>query len=267
MSFIPSSSLYLIKKNLDGTKSELSLSDISLAVGNGQMIFGTGTQGYTTNAQGVPLYPNTVGSAAIGGKYEKIRMQWPTNEAISIDNYQNSRSVSIKLSTLLQQSSNIFEPVFFLPKSQESSIVVHYPESYEYNLNNTDVHIHVNGSDLINGANGWYDGSTRVINLQINGTGDQKYLQSPVPYVQFDSSKNSVLFSRGGLGNPLELVHISGGNLRVDNTGYFSNFVLKNNYIPSSSSSFGVSGQIATDSNYFYSHNGIKWRRTALAEW
>jgi len=42
---------------------------------------------------------------------------------------------------------------------------------------------------------------------------------------------------------------------------------LTNSYIPSSSSSFGVSGQIATDSNYIYSHNGIKWRRTALSEW
>lgn len=227
MSFIPSSSLYLIKKNLDGTKSEVSLSDMSIGIGNGQMVFGTGVQGYTTNDQGVPLYPNTVGSAAIGGTYEKIRMQWRTNEAISIDNYNNSRSVSIKLSTLLGQSSNIFSPLFFLPKAHESSIVVHYPQSPYYNLNNTDVHILVNGDDLSD-PNGIYDGPTRAISLQINGTGDREFPRSPMPYVKFDSSKNSVLFSiadLGGLAKPLELVHISGGNLRVDNTGYFSNLV------------------------------------------
>jgi hypothetical protein len=38
------------------------------------------------------------------------------------------------------------------------------------------------------------------------------------------------------------------------------------NYIPSASTSFGISGQIAYDSNYHYRHNGLKWKRTALAE-
>lgn len=37
--------------------------------------------------------------------------------------------------------------------------------------------------------------------------------------------------------------------------------------IPLSSDSAGISGQIAIDSNYFYYHNGSKWRRTALSEW
>jgi hypothetical protein len=70
-----------------------------------------------------------------------------------------------------------------------------------------------------------------------------------------------------GTYQPQEKVHISNGNLRIDRTGYVNSLVLQNNYIPSSSSSPGVSGQIITDSNYIYSHNGIKWRRTALAEW
>ena len=39
------------------------------------------------------------------------------------------------------------------------------------------------------------------------------------------------------------------------------------NYIPSQSTSFGISGQIAYDSNYHYRHDGIKWKRTALSEW
>lgn len=43
--------------------------------------------------------------------------------------------------------------------------------------------------------------------------------------------------------------------------------ILQNSYIPSSSNSPGISGQIATDSNYFYSYDGSKWKRTALAEW
>jgi hypothetical protein len=38
------------------------------------------------------------------------------------------------------------------------------------------------------------------------------------------------------------------------------------NYIPSTSTSFGISGQIAYDSNYHYRHDGVKWKRTALAE-
>ena len=36
---------------------------------------------------------------------------------------------------------------------------------------------------------------------------------------------------------------------------------------PTNSNSPGTSGQIATDSNYFYSYDGSKWKRTALAEW
>ena len=43
--------------------------------------------------------------------------------------------------------------------------------------------------------------------------------------------------------------------------------ILQNSYIPSTSTSPGTSGQIATDSNYFYSYDGSKWKRTALAEW
>lgn len=43
--------------------------------------------------------------------------------------------------------------------------------------------------------------------------------------------------------------------------------VLRTECVPLTSSSNGFSGQIAIDSNYFYSHNGIKWRRTALSEW
>jgi hypothetical protein len=69
-----------------------------------------------------------------------------------------------------------------------------------------------------------------------------------------------------GTYQPQEKVDIA-GNLNVRQTGIFKGIFLTNNYIPSSSTSFGVSGQIATDSNYIYSHNGIKWRRTALSEW
>jgi hypothetical protein len=36
---------------------------------------------------------------------------------------------------------------------------------------------------------------------------------------------------------------------------------------PATPNTAGSNGQIATDSNYFYSHNGSKWRRTALSEW
>jgi hypothetical protein len=121
-----------------------------------------------------------------------------------------------------------------------------------------------------------------------------------------------------GTFDPQEKVHIAGGNLRVDNTGFFNNIHLSgqpiNNYTvnlngnqtingtknfssrptvngvgvllvgeaagggtvgggisfaptPATSDSAGSNGQIAIDSNYFYYHNGSKWRRTALSEW
>lgn len=69
-----------------------------------------------------------------------------------------------------------------------------------------------------------------------------------------------------GTYQPQQKVDIA-GNLNVRQTGMFKDILLTSSYVPSSSVSFGVSGQIATDSNYFYSHNGIKWRRTALSEW
>ena len=67
--------------------------------------------------------------------------------------------------------------------------------------------------------------------------------------------------------------HISSGphTLTLD---FISGTYIKNkiilqgdNYIPSQSTSFGISGQIAYDSNYHYRHDGIKWKRTALSEW
>jgi hypothetical protein len=99
-----------------------------------------------------------------------------------------------------------------------------------------------------------------------------------------------------GTFNPQEKVHISGGNLRVDNTGFFNNIYLRGQSLngnqdidgiknfsstptvngakvvlfgslPTNPNSPGTSGQIATDSNYFYSYDGSKWKRTALSEW
>ena len=60
--------------------------------------------------------------------------------------------------------------------------------------------------------------------------------------------------------NTLTLDFISGTFIK-------NKIILENSYVPSSSASFGVSGQITTDSNYIYSHDGVRWRRTALAEW
>lgn len=37
--------------------------------------------------------------------------------------------------------------------------------------------------------------------------------------------------------------------------------------IPSTSNSFGISGEIAYDSNYHYRHNGTNWTRTAMSSW
>ena len=74
------------------------------------------------------------------------------------------------------------------------------------------------------------------------------------------------------LGDGQDRIHNSSGphTLTLDfASGIFikNKTILENSYIPSTSTSPGTSGQIATDSNYFYSHNGIKWRRTALSEW
>jgi hypothetical protein len=44
-------------------------------------------------------------------------------------------------------------------------------------------------------------------------------------------------------------------------------FIQNDSYIPSSYTSFGVSGQLTFDNNYFYRHNGTNWTRTALSIW
>ena len=38
-------------------------------------------------------------------------------------------------------------------------------------------------------------------------------------------------------------------------------------YVPSTYTSYGVSGQLAFDPNHFYRHNGTNWTRTALSIW
>jgi len=38
-------------------------------------------------------------------------------------------------------------------------------------------------------------------------------------------------------------------------------------YVPSTYTSYGVSGQLSFDANYFYRHNGTNWTRTALSIW
>lgn len=58
-------------------------------------------------------------------------------------------------------------------------------------------------------------------------------------------------------------VNIVTGKLILKEKEVYANQVLT---APSSSDTPGQSGQFSFDSNYFYSHNGIKWRRTALAE-
>ena len=73
----------------------------------------------------------------------------------------------------------------------------------------------------------------------------------------YDNSRQKVTAAE----NTLTLDFISGTYIR--NKIIFQG----DNYIPSQSTSFGISGQIAYDSNYHYRHDGIKWKRTALAEW
>ena len=58
--------------------------------------------------------------------------------------------------------------------------------------------------------------------------------------------------------NAIATITIAGGG-GGGNVSYVS--------VPTTPNSAGSNGQIATDSRYFYSHNGSKWRRTALAEW
>jgi hypothetical protein len=58
--------------------------------------------------------------------------------------------------------------------------------------------------------------------------------------------------------NAIATITIAGGG-GGGNVSYVS--------VPTTPTSAGSNGQIATDSRYFYSHDGSKWRRTALAEW
>jgi len=43
--------------------------------------------------------------------------------------------------------------------------------------------------------------------------------------------------------------------------------IIQDNSVPSSHTSFGISGQISFDANYFYRHNGSNWTRTAMSIW
>ena len=86
-----------------------------------------------------------------------------------------------------------------------------------------------------------------------------------------------------GTFDPQQKVHISGGNLRVDNTGIITSitgtnanisninsnkFILQNSFVPSAENSAGTSGQFAFDNNYFYyCRKTNDWVRTALSKW
>jgi hypothetical protein len=59
-------------------------------------------------------------------------------------------------------------------------------------------------------------------------------------------------------------LNVQTGSLILKGKEIYANQVLN---APSFSNAPGESGQFSFDSNYFYSHNGVKWRRTALAEW
>ena len=83
---------------------------------------------------------------------------------------------------------------------------------------------------------------------------------------------SAAIISDGNFNEEIILRESSGPNtLTLD---FLSGTYIKNKiifqgdtYIPSQSTSFGISGQIAYDSNYHYRHDGIKWKRTALSEW
>jgi hypothetical protein len=60
--------------------------------------------------------------------------------------------------------------------------------------------------------------------------------------------------------NAIATITVAGGGaVGGGNVSYVS--------VPATPNSAGSSAQIATDGKYFYSHNGSKWRRTALSEW
>jgi len=86
-----------------------------------------------------------------------------------------------------------------------------------------------------------------------------------------------------GTFQPQEKVHVSGGNLKVDNTGIIQNItstnintsnltlnklILTNQTIPTGANSIGQSGQFAIDNSYFYyCFRDNNWVRTALSQW
>lgn len=124
-------------------------------------------------------------------------------------------------------------------------------------------------STLLNGRFNNISGSHVVI---LNGTGNKVFSNNAS--ILAGSSATIPLNHNGAvlLTDSQDRIHNSSGphTLTLDfiSGTYIKNqTILQNSYIPSSSTSPGISGQIATDSNYIYSHNGIKWRRTALAEW
>ena len=61
------------------------------------------------------------------------------------------------------------------------------------------------------------------------------------------------------LTNAIATITLAGGGAGGGNVSFVS--------APATPNSAGSSAQIATDGKYFYSHDGSKWRRTALAEW
>lgn len=153
-----------------------------------------------------------------------------------------------------------------------------------FNLANSSV-ILGGTTSCIDGCNGNMCFNTIInsTNARILGTCSSLIINSPNSRICCGSFYSNII---GGQGAIINIGH-TGASLLTDGqsrakissgphtltldfaSGIFikNKTILQNSYIPSDSTSPGTSGQIATDSNYFYSHNGIKWLRTALSEW
>lgn len=107
---------------------------------------------------------------------------------------------------------------------------------YDNSLNQVRL---VNGKLLLNNSNLSING--------INNTGTFLITDNSVDVLKIDTSNKRILLGQNsnyyigiGITNPTEKVHISGGNLRVEGTGYFSDLFVNGQRISSQSFTTGI---------------------------
>jgi hypothetical protein len=193
-------------------------------------------------------------NAIMGGNHNEVN---GAQRSIILGGYYNTMGRFISTTSACDViASNIFNGLCnSICRSSYSSII--------NGVANTIIGPSVPGNNNTTQVNSAYPYNNAILNAsyaEIRGSGitvinDGRYREGDRAY--YASSRTVYLDAING-------VNIVTGKLILKEKEIYANQVLN---APVSSNSPGESGQFSFDSNYFYSHNGITWRRTSLAEW